>query len=307
ISDEMITEVYTSFHQKTRESESSDYLKTLSAISASMDNTFKAGKKAVVVGSDKQRTQLLKGGILTILNERNEIMNAVGGDISRALLNKRSKNGSGAEYFSKEEQTRNLTSVYNKWAAKGDVWSAAAPKVHSDQLEHARKGCLTRSRQDVLSDGARIEGSHKGWNSIMRAMPCGLGMFIALSSDFVLRRNVRVGRSRFISVAAHGSHHVRLVNYIASRFNTLASMMRTENSKTVLAPLPTLPKVVTSETFGIVSSAHVQTYETFMPNLKAEASEDDLLILTALENEDLDTPEMAAQHLNIDPALLLIP
>ncbi|KAF9014709.1 hypothetical protein BDZ89DRAFT_894715, partial [Hymenopellis radicata] len=124
--------------------------------------------------------------LAAILNgSKNSARDAVAGDISRALLKTRSKNGSGAEYFSKEDQGRNLLSVYDKWAAKGDVWSAPLQRYLSlDQVTHARKGCLTRSRQDILSDGTRIEGSHKGWNSIMRAMPCGLSMFISLSDDF---------------------------------------------------------------------------------------------------------------------------
>lgn len=40
----------------------------------SLDNTFKAAKKAVVLEKTKERTKLLKGGILSILNEKNEII-----------------------------------------------------------------------------------------------------------------------------------------------------------------------------------------------------------------------------------------
>lgn len=40
----------------------------------SLDNTFKAAKKAVVLEKTKERTKLLKGGVLSILNEKNEII-----------------------------------------------------------------------------------------------------------------------------------------------------------------------------------------------------------------------------------------
>lgn len=40
----------------------------------SLDNTFKAAKKAVVLEKTKERTKLLKGGILSVLNEKNEII-----------------------------------------------------------------------------------------------------------------------------------------------------------------------------------------------------------------------------------------
>jgi hypothetical protein len=40
----------------------------------SLDNTFKAAKKAVVLEKTKARTKLLKGGILSVLNEKNEII-----------------------------------------------------------------------------------------------------------------------------------------------------------------------------------------------------------------------------------------
>ena len=36
--------------------------------------------------------------------------------------------------------------------------------MHADQLAHVKKGCLARSRDDVRTDGSRIEGSHAAWN-----------------------------------------------------------------------------------------------------------------------------------------------
>ncbi|KAJ7659690.1 hypothetical protein DFH06DRAFT_935341, partial [Mycena polygramma] len=56
------------------------------------------------------------------------------------------------------------------------------------QMQHVRKGCLARPREDISSDGSRIEGSHKEWNSIQRSFASGLEMQTALGHDFVLHR-----------------------------------------------------------------------------------------------------------------------
>jgi len=46
----------------------------LSAISLSLDNTFKSAGKAMVVDKNKNHTKLLKGGILSTINQRSEIL-----------------------------------------------------------------------------------------------------------------------------------------------------------------------------------------------------------------------------------------
>ena len=43
----------------------------------SLDNTFKSAAKATVIDKSKGRTKLLKGGVLNVLNERNEIISWV--------------------------------------------------------------------------------------------------------------------------------------------------------------------------------------------------------------------------------------
>jgi len=90
IASDLVTDVYLEFITKTRQSESTEYCKTrsgvyqlsnhnmgayqLSAISLSLDNTFKSAGKAVVVDKDKNHTKLLKGGILSTINQRSEIL-----------------------------------------------------------------------------------------------------------------------------------------------------------------------------------------------------------------------------------------
>jgi hypothetical protein len=46
----------------------------LSAICGSLDNTFKAANKATLTSKDGQKAREIKGRILTVLNESNEII-----------------------------------------------------------------------------------------------------------------------------------------------------------------------------------------------------------------------------------------
>lgn len=44
------------------------------AVSLSLDNTFKSAGKAVIVDTDRNRVKLLKGGVLSVINEKSEII-----------------------------------------------------------------------------------------------------------------------------------------------------------------------------------------------------------------------------------------
>ncbi|PIL31911.1 hypothetical protein GSI_06615 [Ganoderma sinense ZZ0214-1] len=107
-------------------------------------------------------------------------------DIVDAILKAKSANGVPAIYHSQPEQERRLIKAFDKWQEHGGVWTAAAVKVHAKQLAHVQKGCLARPRDDIATDGSRIEGSHKGWNSIMQSFPSGLEVMNALGHDHVL-------------------------------------------------------------------------------------------------------------------------
>ena len=50
-------------------------------------------------------------------------------DISNALIRVRAHDGILAHYWSQEEQARRLVDAFDKWAAIGGIWSAAAEKV----------------------------------------------------------------------------------------------------------------------------------------------------------------------------------
>ncbi|KAJ8596101.1 hypothetical protein M405DRAFT_929054, partial [Rhizopogon salebrosus TDB-379] len=305
ISRDMVSEVFQEFVSGTRERESEEYLRTLSGISISFDNTFRAATKATVTSREKQKSKVLKGGIISLMNENGEIVswrfchgqsnaeiselleglktrcealdvpppeifiadncchvrNAVTvvfpdatmkldvwhfimryvtvilnpsknphrkevvAEISACILKKHAEGGNPAEYWDRNEQETRLTFAFEKWSCEGTVWSAGARRVHEEQLKHVQKGCLERPRQDIRTDGSRVEGSHKGWNSLQRVHTSGIVTFTGLCHDFVLRRNVRVAFSRaaksdFIS-STHGSHHIHLVDGIAKLFNHL--------------------------------------------------------------------------------------
>jgi hypothetical protein len=170
-------------------------------------------------------------------------------------------------------------------------------KVYRDQMNHVRKGCLARKRQDIRSDGSRIEGSHKGWNSLQRAQPSGLAVFVALGHDHVLRRNIRITTagnklshaSPFSSFDAStfGSHHTRLVNYTAKLWNSLWRL-RKPGSSTGLLALPEMTVVSSDETFGLVTSECAMTFGGLFSEVKAEPKAEDSSLLTLDADEDLD-------------------
>jgi hypothetical protein len=231
--------------------------------------------------------------------------------------------------------------VYEKWLKNGGVWSAAAREVnvnshsqavpwltsalqtHLNQLGHVKKGCLARSREDVSSDGSRIEGSHKGWNALQRSFSSGIELITALSHDFVLRRNCRVASDskhpREFNSSTHGSHHVRLVSAIATMWNSLLDKEKGKGGGEVLLPLPVLQEVRSDEEFGLVISDYTLSFQGLLAIKEEEDPLDGLLeILDDPENGDLDLALTADPALldntstgdlisNIDPALLTIP
>ncbi|KAF9078571.1 hypothetical protein BDP27DRAFT_1459822 [Rhodocollybia butyracea] len=210
----------------------------------------------------------------------------VAADLTNAILKVQAKNSltGMAEYRSAEEQTQKLSLVYDTWEHNGGVWTSRTKKVHEEQMKHVRKGCLTRTRNDIRSDGSRIKGTHKGWNSLQRAQPSGLVMMTALGSDFVLRRNLRTAWSRqgnsdfrpltrtFVD-ETYGSHHIRLVNQYIQSFNALLSrsINKTENGK--IAQLPALRLIHSGEKFALVRSEHALTFGGLFV-IKTEFDED---------------------------------
>ena len=184
-------------------------------------------------------------------------------------------------------------------------------------MNHVKRGCLARTDDDVASDGSRIEGSHKGWNSIMRTFASGLGVFHALGHDFVLQCNIHVASAAsklnpFV-LSTHGSHHIHLVTHAAKLWNMLLEREGHHESDSVsgLKVLPTLQEVPSGETFGIVKSAHSITY---MGLLDVKEEETDGLgtpvsNLLDMGNCDADTAAVTVltQDLHIDPKLFLIP
>ncbi|KAJ7036211.1 hypothetical protein C8F04DRAFT_954038 [Mycena alexandri] len=315
ITDDMVREVYMSFAERTRSEESPEYLRNLSPICLGADNTFKVAGKATVVDASKTRTKLMKGGVASIINDSNEIISWLAADIRNAVLKNSASKGVLAQYWDQEEQESKMIAVYNKYSVKGGVWSAAAHAVHTAQLKHLRKGCLSRRDQTVASDGSRIEGSHKGWNSIQRASASGLELQTALSHDFVHRQNIRVAFGKTANTSnlddflrtTFGSHHSRLVSHSASVWNeivhTEATRRKASASNEFLRPV--LKNIASGETFSLVKSEHNDTFGGLLTIKDETLDDDDQLFNQALENPS--NPEEILGDLNIDPALLLQP
>lgn len=173
-------------------------------------------------------------------------------------------------------------------------------------MKHVRKGCLTRPRNDVRSDGSRIEGTHKAWNGLQRSYASGLEMLTMLSHDFVLRRNHRIDFESDsptpFAVSTHGSHHLRLVNELARIWNSILQFPSHRQLFAGQQSTPTLRYVNSGETFGIVQSQFVTGYQ-YMIDIKSEET-DDLLDLSA---QSEDQARQILQSINIDPALLSQP
>ncbi|KAI0066538.1 hypothetical protein BV25DRAFT_1912599 [Artomyces pyxidatus] len=396
ITSDLISDVLLEFSKRTREAESAAYMRTLTGICISLDNTFKVVKKATVADKHHHHDKLMKGGILSVINERNEIIswrlcqnksNAeideilqgirqrcaaletalpemvvvdncctvrggivkaldeskvvldvwhfmmrcvwlffvhvwgayLANDVVDAILKRRAKNGVPALYHTKEEQEKRLTEMYNKWRKTRMVWSQAAAKTHQEQLKHVRKGCLTRTREDIASDGSRIEGTHKGWNSLMRSFSSGLEIFVALGHDFVLRRNIRLAFSALSAEKAvaptfltytYGSHHIQLTDHIAELWNAMLGGEHgpERGPATTLIPRPRLANVDSGESFGLVSSQFALTYGGLMEFAKPEEEEmKGTADLLERVSEDEEAQLALLRDMNIDPCLLNIP
>jgi hypothetical protein len=228
-----------------------------------------------------------------------------------------------ATYWNKQKQAENLVAAFEKWTRMG-VWSVAAAKVtvftayfdghptdnteqvHADQMAHVQKGCLERKRQDIASDGSRIEGSHKGWNSLQRTHASGIVMFEALAHDFVLRRNLRIGYSHekkdsgTFLLSTRGSHHISLVDHIAELWNVLVSSHKRAIG---LPSRPRLPAVDSGETFGIVNVMFAATLDGMFEVKREECegeswllqshSEDEAVLADVLDQLSIDAQELA--------------
>ncbi|KAJ7635469.1 hypothetical protein DFH06DRAFT_675131 [Mycena polygramma] len=236
--------------------------------------------------------------------------------IRNALLKNSASKGVLAKYWTKEEQESKMREVYDKYSRRGGVWSAAAHAVHTAQLKHLQKGCLSRSNQDIASDGSRIESSHKGWNGLQRASASGLELQNALCHDFVHRRNMRIASSKkpeapgsyaFVR-STFGSHHTRLVNRTASLFNGILEFEVAKKSRLpdTLALRPVLRSVASGEAFGLVVSQHNDSFGGLL-TIKSEGEEEDKLFPQVMETPTDPQPEAVLADLNIEAALLYQP
>lgn len=220
-----------------------------------------------------------------------------------ALVSEKASGSTPTIYRSKEEQALRLNTVFLRWEEKG-AWSLASKKVsigadclihhtdlyckiHENQMIHVNKGCLTRFRNDIRTDGSRIESFHRHLNNLQRSLPSGLRVFAGLAFDFILRRNVRITHSSntindpFVD-SSYGSHHIFLVD----------CCNRLQN-----ASLPTIPNIESNEQFGVVVAAI--DWADFMKEEESEAALHSALPSFSL---DADFQDATQAHLLLDIA-----
>lgn len=178
-------------------------------------------------------------------------------------------------------------------------------------MEHVRKGCLARSRDDIRSDGSRIEGLHHHWNDLNRAVASGLKMMVYLGHDHVQRHNIRTAfasssPSPFIQMT-QGSHHLGLIDHIAQGWNTIAATSKSAIG-TQLTQLPRLQHPVASgEQFGLVEEDAVKPEIIDMLQTgggEGGGAEDDASFLIVGDEEDEEQavrPRQAAHTHSIAP------
>ncbi|KAJ7753100.1 hypothetical protein DFH07DRAFT_744643, partial [Mycena maculata] len=226
ITDGLIADTFLDFRNRTRIEECEKFLRTpahfLITICMILDNTFKAADKATVVDNFKARVKLMKGGILSVLNELNLII---------SWLSKRPPPPMGLPVIGPNPSKRSCLRpflTFDNWPVHGGVWSTAVVNVHAAQMQHVQQGCLDRSRDDLASDGSRIEGSHKGWTSLQCSVASGLELQTALEDDHVLQRNIRAalnGKAKFndpFVSSTFDSHHLALVDHTARLYNVVS-------------------------------------------------------------------------------------
>ncbi|KAI1792880.1 hypothetical protein LXA43DRAFT_972225 [Ganoderma leucocontextum] len=225
-------------------------------------------------------------------------------DIIDAVLKCRALENTPATYWTKGEQETRLVAAFKKWDERG-VWTAAGVKAHEEQLGHVRKGCLTRPHHDVRADGSRIEGMHKGWNSLQRSFSSGIEMMAALGHDFVLRHNTRIESALKVppkfTHSAFGSHHIHLVADCARRWNQL--LERKGMVTAGLQPLPILNVPSSGETFGMMKMSPETAAHQSLASIKKEPVEEEQGLLDLSSQDLLDASRILSQ-LGIDPSLL---
>lgn len=164
-----------------------------------------------------------------------------------------------------------------------------------------------RVRQDLPADGSRIEGSHKGWNSIMRTHASGLENMLFLCRDFVLRRNIRIAtRSeanrllRPFAASTFGSHHVSFVDFNNRFWNSLITGGRGVPKGKTYPLAPVLEDIASNETFGLVNSASAATFGGLF---EVKEEEEDVLDADVLHLHDDLSEDEVVEMMSIDPLL----
>ncbi|KAI0746420.1 hypothetical protein C8Q80DRAFT_1219861 [Daedaleopsis nitida] len=204
--------------------------------------------------------------ICIINSRRNPHRSQVARDVVSAILKSTAKDGAPMVYWKQNKQEVHLQEVYMKWKTHGDVWAAAAQKVHLEQFSHVQKGCLARPvmgrgaspGDNVRSDGSQIEGTHKGWNGLQQLHASSLENPTYLCHNFV-----------------NHSHHLCLTNAASQLWNMLVCNAQTAHLlSSNINPLPERETIASGDMFGLMKMSILTAAHYAMATIKEEPDED---------------------------------
>lgn len=184
ISNDVITEVFQEFVSGSRERESEDYLRTLSGksqfkwllctmnllvigVSVSFDNTFRAAGKALVTSADKQKIKVLKGGIISLMNENGEII----GWVSPPVLILLSRSPYNNQRFCHGQSNTEISELLDGLKTRCEELHVPPPEIFV-----ADNCCHVRSAVTVIFPQASMKLDV--WHFIMRQVPILLRLLV---------------------------------------------------------------------------------------------------------------------------------
>ncbi|TFY78099.1 hypothetical protein EWM64_g5914 [Hericium alpestre] len=310
--------------------ESSDYLRTLTAKSVLIDMTFKASKKASISSSNQTRMNPLEGGLFSSINEVTEIMkwklcqSQSNAEISEFLegLRKQHKilNMPLPEQFVADNCchiVRAILCVFPEAAVRLNVFHAIMRyqvAIINSTKNPYRLAVAQDLHDAILIKGASKEELAKYWSKEeqevkLEAVYNKWARCSSVWHNFVLHCNVRITSvlkdepHPFVNQTAHGSHNICLANYNAKAWNASIETNNARGYKTQAMPRPELPIVNSSKIFGLMRSADMETYRGLIQLKKEEEEDKDKDKLLRIMDESEVTCEQMPQQC-ADAALL---
>ncbi|KAI1782658.1 hypothetical protein LXA43DRAFT_1103634 [Ganoderma leucocontextum] len=314
ISDEMITDIFVRYCEKTRIQESEENVRSQTAMSLSLDTTFRAAYKATLVDKNKARVRSHKGGIVNAISHIGTTMGwrfCLSGALAetKALLEGIRSRHIIASVAHPAVLTvdnccfmKNMVAVgYPEVEVRLDLWHFMMRYlicvVGGSKSPH--RGAIARDVVDAIVRSHAIEGRpavHRAKEEQEERLEEMYEKWDKHGASGVLQR-----KAVHPLHSTYGSHHIHLVNACAKKWNKLVDLLKASG------PQPMHVNYVvefnppdTGEHFGLVKMNLETAAQYSLSSVKQEPA-DDLIDLTS---QDLLDPSRILAELGIDPALL---